>query len=171
MLGLQLVDERSGRSRLFATVVSRKHLAELSALQFIMTLSNSAVHQLSPPRTLVMLTKFTPWPSQLLRHSSHHTISTSSFRSVPTLSDASLTTFKDHAFNPAVPSVLPRGSFLSIPAIQKWFLESTEHGARCRLNTVYLKKWGSAVVPLEITNEDGKFAQIHQPLQFLLEYV
>jgi hypothetical protein len=41
---------------------------------------------------------------------------------------------------------------------------------RYHLNTAYLKKWGSAVVPLEITNEDGKFAQIHQPLQFFLEY-
>jgi hypothetical protein len=118
-----------------------------------------------------MLTKFTPWPSRLLGHISHHTISTSSFRAVPTLPDASLTTFRDHAFNPAIPSVLPRGSFSSIPAIQKWFLESKEHGASCHLNTIYLKKWGLAVVPLEITNEDGKFAQIHQPLQFLLEYV
>jgi hypothetical protein len=116
-----------------------------------------------------MLTKFTFWPSQILRHSRLYTTSTSSFRAVPTLPDASLTTFRDHAFNPAVPSLLPPGSFSSIPAIQKWFLDSTQQGAGCHLNINHLKKWGSAVVPLEITNEDGKFAQIHQPLQFFLE--
>jgi hypothetical protein len=127
--------------------------------------------RLFPSRTLVMLTKFTSWSSQLLRHSRHHTVSTSSFRAVPTLPDESLTTFREHAFNPAVPSLLPSGSFSSVPAIQKWFLESTKQGPGCHLNTTYMKKWGSAVVPLEITNEDGKFAQIHQPLQFLLEYV
>jgi hypothetical protein len=90
---------------------------------------------------------------------------------VPTLPDASLNTFRSQAFIPAVPSLLPQGSFSSIPAIQKWFHEPSEHGARCHINAAYLNKWGSAVVPLEITNEDGKFAQIHQPLQFLLEYV
>jgi hypothetical protein len=117
-----------------------------------------------------MLTKSTSLPSQLLRHSRHYTAPTSSLRAVPTLPDASLTTFRNLAFTPAVPCLLPRGSFSSIPAIRKWFLESSEHGVRYHLNTAYLKKWGPAVVPLEITNEDGKFAQIHQPLQFFLEY-
>jgi hypothetical protein len=70
-----------------------------------------------------------------------------------------------------VPSLLPSGSFSSVPAIQKWFLESANQGAGCHLNIEYLKKWDSAVVPLEITHEDGKFAQINQPLQFFLEYV
>jgi O-acetylhomoserine/O-acetylserine sulfhydrylase-like pyridoxal-dependent enzyme len=115
-----------------------------------------------------MLTK---WPSQLLRHSRHYTAPASSFRAVQTLPDASLTTFRDNAFVPAVPSLLPQASCSSIPAIQKWFHKSLQDSARYHLNTNYLKKWGSAVVPLEITNEDGKFAQIHQPLQFFLECV
>jgi hypothetical protein len=115
-----------------------------------------------------MLTK---WPSQLLRHSRHYTAPASSFRAVQTLPDASLTTFRDNAFVPAVPSLVPRGSFSSIPAIQRWFNESSKHNGHYHLNVPYLKRWGSAVVPLEITNEDGKFAQIHQPLQFFLECV
>jgi hypothetical protein len=39
MLGSQLVDERSERSRWFAPVVSRKHLAEIPASPVFMTLS------------------------------------------------------------------------------------------------------------------------------------
>lgn len=116
------------------------------------------------PCTLVML-------RNLLRHSRHYSTSLSSFRAVPLLLDASLNTFRDQAFNPALPHLLPQGSFTSIPAIQKWFHEPSEHNTPCHLNTAYLKTWGPAVVPLEVTNEEGKFAQIHQPLQFFLEYV
>ena len=107
----------------------------------------------------------------LLRHSRHYSTSVSSFRAIPLLPSASLKIFQDQAFRPALPHLLPRESFTSIPAVGKWFHESSEHGAQCHINTAYLKKWGTAVVPLEITNEDGKFAQIHQPLQFFLEYV
>lgn len=116
-----------------------------------------------------MLKTVPSWPSQFLRHSSHCSTPTATLRAVPILPDASLKTFRNQAFVPTVPHLLPRGSFTSIPAIKKWFHESPEHGARYHLDTKYLKKWGSAVVPLEITNEDGKFAQIFQPLQFFLE--
>lgn len=118
-----------------------------------------------------MLAKSASLPSRLLHCGRFYTTSSSSFHAVPILSDASLTTFRDHAFVPAVPFLLPRESFSSIPAIQKWFRESLEQADCCHLNAAYLKKWGSTVVPLEITNEDGKFAQIHQPLQFFLEYM
>lgn len=118
-----------------------------------------------------MLAKSASLPSRLLQRSKFYTTSSSSFHAVPILPDASLTTFQDHAFVPAVPVLLPRDSFSSIPAIRKWFLESSDRAGHYHLNTVYLKKWGITVVPLEITNEDGKFAQIHQPLQFFLEYV
>ncbi|CAD0083272.1 unnamed protein product [Aureobasidium vineae] len=120
---------------------------------------------------LLGVAKSASLPSRLLHRSRFYTTPTSSSRAVPILPDASLTTFRDHAFVPAVPSLLPRGSFSSIPASQTWFHESSERDDCCHLNTAYLKKWGSTVVPLEITNKDGTFAQIHQPLQFFLEYV
>ncbi|KAI5206210.1 Clavaminate synthase-like protein [Aureobasidium subglaciale] len=107
--------------------------------------------------------------SCLLRQSRAYSTTSSSLRDVPILQDASLTTFRNHAFTPAVPSLLPRGAFCSIPATKRWFKESLERESQPGLDTIYLKKWGSTIVPLEITNEGGQFTQVHQPLQFFLD--
>lgn len=118
-----------------------------------------------------MLSRSASLRCYVLRQNRTYTSKPSGLRAVPILGDASLTTFRDNAFIPAVPSLLPRGSFSSIPAIPKWFDASSGTPFHPILNTAYLKKWGSTVVPLEITNEGGQFAQVHQPLQFFLECV
>jgi hypothetical protein len=118
--------------------------------------------------TTTMLTRFTgflQWQHRL------YSSKTASLGAVPVLAEHSLTLFREQAFAPASPALLPRGSFSHVPAIQKWFQPSAELPACSALNTVYLKKWASTIVPLEITNDAGQFAQVHQPLQFFLECV
>jgi hypothetical protein len=89
---------------------------------------------------------------------------------VSTLSDVSLDTFRQHAFDPAVPALLPKGSHLDIPAAKKWFIQPIADGKPLLLNTNYLRQYGSAAVPIEITN-DGKFIRTENRLNFFLEFV
>lgn len=98
--------------------------------------------------------------------------STKAARTVPTLQDASLETFRQNAFEPAVPALLPRGCQAHIPAITKWFKQPGSKGKSkaTRLETRYLSIFGSVILPLEITN-DGDFMRIQQSLGFFLEFV
>lgn len=92
-------------------------------------------------------------------------------KTVPTLPDSTLATFRSRAFQPETPALLTRGQFTSLPAAQKWFSRSAEHPHETTsLNTAYLSNFGNAIVPLEIT-DNGQFTQTDQPLQFFLEYV
>lgn len=105
-------------------------------------------------------------------------------RTVPILQDASLETFRQHAFEPAVPALLPRGCQVHIPAVTKWFTQpgskdkskdkskskSKDKGKATRLNKPYLSIFGSVSVPLEVTN-NGDFARIQNSLGFFLEFV
>ena len=86
---------------------------------------------------------------------------------VPVLATTDLETFRQEAFQTEQPALLPRGSFKSLPAIQKWFDSSS--GATI-LNRSYLARFGSTTVPLEISN-NGQFARTEQPLAFFLECV
>jgi hypothetical protein len=93
-------------------------------------------------------------------------------RPVPTLPDASLETFRQHAFEPAVPALLPQGCQAHVPAVTKWFQQPcAKHDSKTtRLNAHYLSRFGPAIVPLEITN-DGDFVRIQNSLGFFLEFV
>ncbi|KAI7188379.1 cytochrome P450, partial [Hortaea werneckii] len=92
-------------------------------------------------------------------------------RSVPTLPDASIDTFRQQAFEPATPALLPRGTFNHVPAIAKWFLKASGKGSSVlEINRSYLSNYASTLVPVEITNQDN-FARIEQPLSFFLECV
>jgi len=92
-------------------------------------------------------------------------------RSVPTLPDASVDTFRQQAFEPAKPALLPRGTFNHVPAIEKWFLKpSSKKSGALEINRSYLSNYASTIVPIEITNQDN-FARIEQPLSFFLECV
>jgi hypothetical protein len=88
-------------------------------------------------------------------------------RTVPTLPDADLDTFRQHAFAPALPALFPQGSFNQLPAITKWFVTINDTPA---LRTAYLARFGSVIVPLEISNNDH-FTRIEQSLSFFLECV
>ena len=86
---------------------------------------------------------------------------------VPTLPDASLETFRSHAFQLQLPALLPRGAFSALPATSKWFAEAS---GRRVLNRTYLAPFGSAIVPLEFSN-DSHFTRSDQSLSFFLECV
>ena len=98
--------------------------------------------------------------------------STKAARTVPTLQDASLETFRQNAFEPAVPALLPRGCQAHMPAVTKWFKQpgGKNKSKATRLETRYLSVFGSTSVPLEITN-DGNFVRIQHSLGFFLEFV
>jgi hypothetical protein len=96
--------------------------------------------------------------------------STKATRSVPTLPDATLETFRQHAFEPAVPALLPQGCQADIPAVTKWFKQPGAKSETTRLNSRYLSNFKAVIVPLEITN-NGDFVRIENSLGFFLEFV
>jgi hypothetical protein len=78
-------------------------------------------------------------------------------------------TFRSHAFNPATPFFMPLQAFSNIPAIHKWFVQANEVD-KTSLNCSYLARFGSTIVPLEISGINT-FARIEQSLSFFLECV
>jgi hypothetical protein len=98
--------------------------------------------------------------------------STKATRPVPTLPDATIETFRQHAFEPAVPALLPQGCQAHIPAVTKWFKQpgDNEKNKAARLDTCYIAGFGNVSVPLEITN-NGDFVRIQNSLGFFLEFV
>ncbi|KAK3725234.1 hypothetical protein LTR37_000745 [Vermiconidia calcicola] len=94
-------------------------------------------------------------------------ISTRCLSSITILPDASVQTFREQAFAADVPALLPRKSFEDLPAVQKWFLKDP---IRIALNRSYLSRYGSAIVPIEISNNE-QFSRTEQSLSFFLECV
>lgn len=97
------------------------------------------------------------------------TYSTQGIRPVPILPNPTLETFRAQAFHPAQPALLPRNTFEDIPAISKWFVPGTAD-VPTSINRTYLSRYGSLIVPLEITN-DELFSRSHQSLSFFLSCV
>jgi len=115
-----------------------------------------------------------------IAHPSYSTITTTTKHpeAVPILPNGDLSTFRD-AYKANLPVLLPRGFYKSLPAVSKWFTPASQHAhnatspptptAAAALDTTYLSRFGDAVVPLELTDAEGRFAQIQQSLQFFLE--
>lgn len=93
-------------------------------------------------------------------------------RQVDFLPDASLETFKKQAFEPALPALLPRGTYKDLPAVSEWFQHVPLPEGRhvTQLDVSYFARFGANIVPLEITNGD-KFTRIENSLSFFLECV
>lgn len=124
-------------------------------------------------------------------------LSTSSadrYRSLESLENANVDTFRAHCFAPERPAVLTRSQFKGFPALKNWFQTVPPTGAHdqpaTRLNIEYLQKHaGDAFVPLELTEtvasnpssnagspEHGgtdvlSFRQFHAPLTMFLEWM
>lgn len=99
----------------------------------------------------------------------HRTSATTSnaLKTVPVLPDTTVTTFRSHALERALPALVPRGSFVDLPAVTKWFVSNANGPS---LNHDYLNRFGSIHVPLEVTDlVNGRFARIEQPFSFFLE--
>ncbi|KAF1826137.1 uncharacterized protein K489DRAFT_108115 [Dissoconium aciculare CBS 342.82] len=87
-------------------------------------------------------------------------------RPVKSLPDASLDTFRRDALTLDQPVMLPTGHFKdTLPAIKKWFHSSSSEAG---LSVDYLQKYGSTIVPLEMTLAD-EFLRVNAPLNTFIE--
>lgn len=89
------------------------------------------------------------------------------FRPVQVLPDGSVETFRRQAFEPQVPALLPRKTFLELPAVKQWFVKHSKLGESA-LNLDYLGEHGDTFVPLELSDEET-FERVVQPLNVFLE--
>lgn len=75
------------------------------------------------------------------------------------------------------PALMPEAYFHALPAIQKWFTESTSHDSSVALlNNSYLQLFHRAIVPLELTRlkskhaDDSTFLRAEAPLSIFLNW-
>ncbi|TKA81448.1 hypothetical protein B0A49_00291 [Cryomyces minteri] len=102
----------------------------------------------------------------------------SRFSHVEPLRNGSVDTFRQQAFAPAKPALLPRDHFRDLPALKKWFEPSPNMPTACQLNASYLSSYGETLVPLELTRDNlsngadsvSSFEQLHAPLNFFIEW-
>lgn len=104
---------------------------------------------------------------------------TARWRSLRTLEDGSLHTFRDNAFIPSKPALLPKAHFIALPSIQKWFRTTQDGTGGVALNYSHLSKFGDAIVPLEFTRlstasaanqYEDSFQRADVPLYIFLEW-
>ena len=88
------------------------------------------------------------FPSISLRRTS---TSTARWRPLDALENGSLKTFREKAFVPSKPALLPKAYFGALPSIHKWFHTTQDETGIVRLNHSYLSRFGDAIVPLEFT--------------------
>ena len=103
----------------------------------------------------------------------------SPWHKVGTLHDGSVETFRQEAFIPSLPIVLPPSQFLEIPALKKWFHHSETQPNSSTLAQEYLGQFRGSIVPLELTRlpsgpatRDTKdtFHRAEAPLGLFLEW-
>lgn len=105
--------------------------------------------------------------------------STATWRPLRALEDGSLQNFREKAFVPSKPALLPTAHFIALPSIQKWFRTTQDETGRVALNHSHLSKFGDAIVPLEFThlsttsaaNQDkDSFQRAEVPFYIFLEW-
>ena len=106
-------------------------------------------------------------------HTAKHTrpyITPPTWSPLRVLADSSVEVFRKEAFNLSVPAILPRGLFLGLPAVQKWF-SASEVDSRVCLNHEYLAGLGDFSVPLEYTEVVGTtFQRSEAPFKIFLDW-
>ena len=95
-------------------------------------------------------TKPRTWWSQVRRLSitKHRPLASFVWRPVTVLEDARLESFRRDAFHVQRPVLMPPRQFTYLPAVTKWFKSCS--GA-FQLDYTYLRRFGDAVVPLELS--------------------
>jgi len=86
------------------------------------------------------------------------------------LSNAGLGTFRKSAFIPSSPALLPKGVFNHLPAVSKWFQPRAGQINGYDLNQDYIRPFGSARVPLELTTSTD-FIRSEAPLALFSEWM
>ena len=108
--------------------------------------------------------------------------SAAKWRPLRLLEDGSVQPFREMAFVPSTPALLPKVYLKSLPSIQKWFRTTRQDEIeRLSLNYSYLSSFGDAIVPLEFTrlstiptaanqDEDSSFERADVPFSIFLEW-
>ena len=94
----------------------------------------------------------------------------SGWKDLVVLPNGSHDEFRNSAFVPSRPVVFPKASFTSFPAVKKWFRPSRHDPDISELNQDYLRPFGSAIVPLELTTAHN-FIRSNAPLALFLDWV
>ena len=104
---------------------------------------------------------------------------TSRWHPLHPLESGGLQFFRQKAFLPAKPALLPNAYFDSLPSIQKWFHSPQGESGGVSLNYLYLSNFSDVIVPLEFTrlstahaakkNEDS-FQRAEVPFYIFLEW-
>ena len=104
---------------------------------------------------------------------------TSRWKKLTVLEDDTVDTFRRNAFGPSQPALLPKGTFLDLPAVQKWFTCAQADPLEMIFNQDYLDRFGQMLVPLELTYSSkknmqeipgGKFQRAEAPLHIFLQW-
>ena len=109
--------------------------------------------------------------------------STAKWRPIRLLEDGSLQPFRELAFVPSRPALLPKVYLNTLPSIQKWFRTAGHEDeiGGMSLNYSYLSSFGDVIVPLEFTrlstvssaanqDEDSSFVRADVPFSIFLEW-
>ena len=105
--------------------------------------------------------------------------STARWRPLGALKDGGLQTFREKAFIPSKPALLPKAFFLALPSIKKWYRTNQDEIKGALLNYSYLNKFGDAIVPLEFTRlptaptpvqDEDSFQRAEVPFHIFLEW-
>lgn len=94
---------------------------------------------------------------------------------MPTLPSWDLHPFRERAFTPKLPVLLPQDVSKQPPASQSWFESMGESPSSRRLKYDYLNRYGDVIVALELTrkNEAGTetFERFNAPLELFLNWM
>jgi Cupin-like domain len=96
-------------------------------------------------------------------------------RTVHNLPSWDLTIFRDRAFIPKLPVLLPQDASKEPPASSSWFQsQDGDHSLR-NLNYTHLTQFGDAIVPLELTRNheagNATFERFNAPLSLFLDWM
>ena len=108
----------------------------------------------------------------------HTYTSTARWHPLCALEDGTMETFREKAFIPSKPALLPKAHFIALPSIQKWFHRPPqEETGAVALNHSYLSEFGDAIVPLEFTrlstatqDDEDSFQRAEVPFYIFLEW-
>src|SRR5947209_10043361 len=97
-------------------------------------------------------------------------------KAVPKLPDWDINTFRERAFVPRLPALLPQDASRQPPASQSWFTGENKAPFSHVLRYDYLSKYGEAIVPLELTRKDedtgtDSFERFNAPLSLFLDWM
>ena len=105
--------------------------------------------------------------------------STARWRPLGVLKDGSLQTFREKAFIPSRPALLPKAFCLALPSIKKWFRTNQDETKGALLDYSYLSRFGDVIVPLEFTRlftapapvpQGDSFQRAEVPFNIFLEW-